>query len=138
MSLHLGDWADGTAFSMRQLEAFCQRPLSKPGCCMAIPARPFSPLFKTLELELISIDLPAEAHRTVMDDQQYVQVAIASDGLTIGSAVPNSLRARWTLRLGNALDVLPKILEEVKPITMSIHYSLHTYDHMTAEFRPWI
>ncbi len=51
---------------------------------MAIPARPFSPLFKTLELELISIDLPAEAHRTVMDDQQYVQVGIASDALSIG------------------------------------------------------
>jgi len=105
---------------------------------MAIPARPFSPLFKTLELELISIDLPAEAHRTVMDDQQYVQVGIASDALSIGSAVPNSLRARWILRLGNALDVLPKILDEVKPITMFIHDSLQTYDNMTAEFRPWI
>ena len=87
---------------------------------------------------LISIDLPAEEHRTVLDDQQYVQVGNASDGLSIGSAVPNSLRARWILRLGNALDVLPKILEEVKPITMFIHDSLHTYDHMTAEFRPWI
>ncbi len=84
---------------------------------------------------LISIDLPAEEHRTVMAGRRYVQVGIASDDVSIGSAVPTSLRPRWTLQFGNALDVLPKILDEVKPITMFIHDSLHTYDHMTAEFR---
>ena len=67
--------------------------------------------------------------------RQHVQVGISSDELSIGSAVPNSLRQRWTLRFGNSLDILPKILNDVAPVSMFIHDSLHTYDHMMAEFR---
>jgi hypothetical protein len=83
---------------------------------------------------LISIDLPHERHRTVMSGQRHIQVGIASDGLSIGSAVPASLRTRWTLRFGNSLDALPRILGEATPISMFVHDSLHTYDHMMAEF----
>ena len=84
---------------------------------------------------LISVDLPAEKHRTVTVGKQYVQIGIAQDRLSIGSAVPMSLRSRWTLQFGNSLDVLPRILDEVAPISIFIHDSLHTYDHMSAEFR---
>jgi hypothetical protein len=84
---------------------------------------------------LISVDLPAEKHQTVTVGKQYVQIGIAQDRLSIGSAVPVSLRSRWTLQLGNSLDVLPMILDDVAPISIFIHDSLHTYDHMSAEFR---
>jgi hypothetical protein len=36
---------------------------------------------------------------------------------------------------GNSLDILPKILNDAAPVSMFIHDSLHTYDHMMAEFR---
>jgi len=85
--------------------------------------------------KLISIDLPVGEHQTVVIGRQHVQVGISSDELSIGSAVPNSLRQRWTLRFGNSLDILPKILNDVAPVSMFIHDSLHTYDHMMAEFR---
>ncbi len=83
---------------------------------------------------LISVDLPPEKHRTIMADQLYLQIGISLNGLSIGSAVPTSLRSNWTLQFGNSLDVLPKILGEEKPISMFVHDSFHTYDHMTAEF----
>jgi predicted O-methyltransferase YrrM len=83
---------------------------------------------------LISIDLPPEKHRTVMSDQRCLQIGISRNGISVGSAVPMSLRSNWTLQFGNSLDVLPKILGEERPISMFVHDSLHTYDHMTAEF----
>jgi predicted O-methyltransferase YrrM len=84
---------------------------------------------------LISIDLPTEAHQSVIVDRQYIQVGLPSDEFSVGCAIPIPLRKRWSLRLGNALELLPKILEETGPISIFIHDSLHTYDHMMGEFR---
>lgn len=72
---------------------------------------------------LVSIDLPPS-----------VQTGLLSTKHSVGSSVPFSLRGRWDLRLGNSLDVLPEILDGLGPISMFVHDSLHTYDHMTAEF----
>ena len=83
---------------------------------------------------LISIDLPPEQHQSVIEDRRHIQVGIRSANLAVGCAVPVSLRSRWNIQLGNSLELLPKILQERGPISIFIHDSLHTYDHMMAEF----
>ena len=84
---------------------------------------------------LISVDLPAQEHRTIIIGRRHIQVGIDSKEFSVGCAVPISLRSRWTLRLGNSLELLPEILDETGPISIFIHDSLHTYDHMMAEFQ---
>ena len=51
-----------------------------------------------------------------------------------GWAIPDDLRARWDLRLGDAREVLPALLVEVGEIDLFFHDSLHTREHMLLEF----
>lgn len=83
---------------------------------------------------LFSIDLPPEEHRSIRVGQQYTQVGLRSPALSVGCGVPFLLRSRWNLRLGNSLELLPRIFDQASPISMFIHDSLHTYDHMTREY----
>jgi predicted O-methyltransferase YrrM len=84
---------------------------------------------------LTSIDLPREEHQNIIIGRQHVQVGLSSNELSIGCAVPVDLRSRWNLVLGNSLELLPKLLGETGDVSIFIHDSLHTYDHMMAEFR---
>lgn len=52
----------------------------------------------------------------------------------VGWAVPDWLRARWHLRLGDAAQELPRVLGELGQIDVFVHDSLHTFDHMMFEF----
>jgi predicted O-methyltransferase YrrM len=83
---------------------------------------------------LTSTDLPCEEHQNIMVGRQHVQVGLSSNELSIGCAIPMDLRSRWNLVLGNSLKLLPKILGETGDVSIFIHDSLHTYDHMMAEF----
>jgi predicted O-methyltransferase YrrM len=83
---------------------------------------------------LVSVDLPPEQHRSVIVGRQHVQVGLTSNQLSIGCAIPSTLRSKWSLQLGDSLELLPKIFDELGPVSMFIHDSLHTYDHMMAEF----
>jgi predicted O-methyltransferase YrrM len=56
-------------------------------------------------------------------------------GRSPGWIVPEKLASRWTLHLGKAEDLLPKVLSSVSPIDVFIHDSLHTHDHMLFEYR---
>src|SRR6266566_7008694 len=84
---------------------------------------------------LISVDLPIDLHQNIKVGKHDVQVGLSSNQLSIGCAIPIDLRSRWDLILGNSLEVLPKILSENGSISIFIHDSLHTYDHMLAEYR---
>jgi len=55
-------------------------------------------------------------------------------GKQVGWIVPAWLRERWTLRLGDARELLPRVLAELKSLDIFIHDSLHTYDHMKFEY----
>jgi predicted O-methyltransferase YrrM len=55
-------------------------------------------------------------------------------GKATGWIVPEYLRARWTLELGDAQDVLPKILGQVGNVDIFVHDSCHSYEHMKFEF----
>jgi len=84
---------------------------------------------------LISIDLPMEQQQSVIVGEQHIQDSLASSGFSIGGVIPLHLRSRWTLILGNSLQVLPGVLAQQGNISMFVHDSLHTYDHMMAEYR---
>lgn len=51
-----------------------------------------------------------------------------------GWMISDDLRHRWDLRLGDAREFLPGVLEELGPVDLFFHDSLHTRDHMLFEF----
>jgi predicted O-methyltransferase YrrM len=55
-------------------------------------------------------------------------------GKPTGWIVPGYLRSRWTLRLGDAWDVLPQLLAEAGELDIFVHDSCHSYEHMNFEF----
>lgn len=65
-----------------------------------------------------------------MGRQAYVLPA----GRSPGWQVPEDLRSRWQLHLGDAKDLLPPLLKRLGSIDIFIHDSLHSYDHMLFEF----
>ena len=89
----------------------------------------FSTRFLLLAMErngcgmLHSIDMP-----TPQEDVRQL-------GKETGWLVPDRLRARWQLHLGDARKLLPTLLQELGTLDIFIHDSLHTYDHMLFEYR---
>jgi hypothetical protein len=86
------------------------------------------------EGKLVSVDLPTGQQTTRQLGQDVVQSALLDPAHSVGSSVPTELRDRWELRLGDALQVLPELFRTERPISIFVHDSLHTYDHMTAEY----
>ncbi|MCL6480455.1 MAG: class I SAM-dependent methyltransferase [Firmicutes bacterium] len=60
--------------------------------------------------------------------------AFLPKGKTVGWVVPDWLRERWQLHIGDSTKVLPALLPRIAPIDVFIHDSLHTYEHMMEEF----
>jgi len=50
-----------------------------------------------------------------------------------GSIVPDWLRSRWQLHIGDALTVFPDLFQELGEVDMFVHDSLHTYEHRKVE-----
>ena len=69
---------------------------------------------------LYSIDLPPEN---------------LPGGKESGWIVPQYLRDRWSLHIGDSKELLEPLLDSVGEIDCFIHDSLHTYEHMLWEFR---
>jgi predicted O-methyltransferase YrrM len=65
-----------------------------------------------------------------LNDSQFLPV-----GKPLGWIVPQSLKSRWNLTIGDSRTVLPPLLEKLGTIDVFIHDSLHTYDHMLWEYR---
>jgi len=57
------------------------------------------------------------------------------DGKKIGWLVPEELRNRWNILLGDGKDVLLRILSEVEAVDIFLHDGAHTYEYMSFEFR---
>jgi predicted O-methyltransferase YrrM len=51
------------------------------------------------------------------------------------SAVPSSLRAHWTLHVGNTRTLLPRVVRARAPIGLAVHDADHTYEGLIAELR---
>jgi predicted O-methyltransferase YrrM len=77
---------------------------------------------------LCSIDLPNPTGKKLADG------AFTSTGQRdIGWMVPDYLRSRWDLILGDAKIELPKALKSMNKVDIFFHDSLHTYEHVQFE-----
>jgi len=68
-------------------------------------------------------------HSIEIGDSTYLPA-----GREPGWVVPDWLRDRWEFHLGDARQLLPRVLRELPLLDMFIHDSLHTYEHMKFEF----
>jgi len=55
-------------------------------------------------------------------------------GKKLGWAIPEELKYRWNLLLGESMKVLPKLLSELRSIDIFFHDSRHTYKNMMNEY----
>lgn len=69
-------------------------------------------------------------HSIELGDPRYLP-----SGKPPGWMVPEWLKPRWNLLIGDSREVLPKLLADLGGIDVFIHDSLHTYDHMLWEYR---
>ena len=53
----------------------------------------------------------------------------------VGRAVPATLRARWTLELGDSRRLLGPLCARVAPLDVFLHDALHTYSSQLREYR---
>lgn len=74
---------------------------------------------------LYSIDLP---NNDTNKDYNF------NDQPTTGWMVPDNLKERWQMLLGDSKVILPKLLNELKEIDIFFHDSDHSYEHMQYEF----
>lgn len=81
--------------------------------------------------KLISIDYPNPVGALLPDG-----AVTSTEGKEVGWLVPLYLRERWDLRLGDAKQLLPKVLKlkTNNKVDIFFHDSLHTYEHAMFEF----
>lgn len=83
--------------------------------------------------DLVSIDLPTTDPRGHLSDGRWDGAHVASASLT-GAAIPEALRSRWELVLGDSRELLPTVLER-QPIDAFFHDSDHAEATMAREYR---
>lgn len=57
-----------------------------------------------------------------------------SEEFDYGYLIPDGLRDRWDLRLGDATEILDDVLSDVGPVDMFVHDSSHYPAHMRFEY----
>lgn len=82
-------------------------------------------LNKNKKGKLYSIDLP---NNDTNKDYNF------QNQPTTGWLVPDTLRSRWEMHLGDAKILLPKILNKLGSLDMFFHDSDHSFEHMQYEF----
>lgn len=83
--------------------------------------------------ELHSVDLPYSAPWSDADGR--MEQAFVVDDRDTGRLVPGRLRSRWHLHLGDARELLPRLLDELGPVDLFYHDSEHSREHMLFEYR---
>lgn len=81
---------------------------------------------------LISIDLPATD--TIVGSTEFMSDTSLPPGHDPGWMIPKALRERHELLLGDARELLPRVLLQHPKLDIFMHDSLHTDEHMTFEF----
>lgn len=80
--------------------------------------------------QLISIDLPNKPGESLPDGAKT-----HTGDYDVGWLIPDYLKKRWQLHLGDAKKLLPKILKAISGVDIFLHDSLHTYKHVQFELK---
>lgn len=91
-------------------------------------------LEKNKKGHLYSIDLPYQKRKDISEKVKQIRIANFPKGKSVGWLVPEILRDRWTLQLGDAKILLPQVLKDVKECDIFFHDSVHSYSHMLWEY----
>ena len=84
------------------------------------------------EGKLISIDLPATS--IIPESTHRMKETTLPVGCEPGWAIPDYLRGRHDLILGDSQEILPNLLKENSLIDIFLHDSLHTFEHQWFEY----
>ncbi|MBK7925943.1 MAG: class I SAM-dependent methyltransferase [Bryobacterales bacterium] len=82
--------------------------------------------------QLISIDLPA--YQPIEGATTRMEETALPPGKQPGWMIPAHLLDRHRLELGDARELLPRVVSEFAEIDIFFHDSLHTEDHMSFEY----
>jgi predicted O-methyltransferase YrrM len=82
--------------------------------------------------KLISIDLPAVD--PIESSTDRMQDATLPQGCLPGWIIPDDLRHRWELLLGDSKVLLPQVLQKHPVLDIFFHDSLHTFEHQYFEY----
>ncbi|UCH89388.1 MAG: class I SAM-dependent methyltransferase [Thermoplasmata archaeon] len=82
--------------------------------------------------KLISIDLPAVD--TIEESTHRMRDTTLPPKCQPGWVIPDYLRDRHELVLGDSKELLPKLFEKYPEIDIFFHDSLHTYEHQYFEY----
>lgn len=81
---------------------------------------------------LISIDLPASG--SIAESTDGMRESVLPDACRPGWLIPEYLRHRHRLELGDSRKILPDILKGQPAIDIFMHDSLHSAEHMKFEY----
>jgi predicted O-methyltransferase YrrM len=93
-------------------------------------------MFRNATGELVSIDLPSREEIPNATDKMCggTQTSLPK-GCDPGWLVPDFLRDRYRLWLGDSKELLPSLLKQYGEIDVFLHDSLHTYEHQMFEYK---
>ncbi|MFC1667399.1 class I SAM-dependent methyltransferase [Candidatus Omnitrophota bacterium] len=81
---------------------------------------------------LISIDLPAS--ETIKGSTHHMRDTSLPQNCQPGWIIPDYLKERHHLVLGNSKELLPKLFKKYPTIDVFFHDSLHTFEHQYFEY----
>ena len=82
---------------------------------------------------LVSVDLPA-AEEAIPQSTDTMRETTLPPSCQPGWVIPEYLRERHRLVLGDSKSILPKLLAEYSTIDVFLHDSLHTFEHQYWEY----
>lgn len=72
--------------------------------------------------------------RGALQSIELGDTAYLPPGRSPGWVVPEWLRGRWRMHIGDSRQLLAPLAQKLAPLDIFIHDSMHTYDHMMFEF----
>lgn len=81
---------------------------------------------------LVSVDLPA--NEAIQESTHLMRETLLPPNCQPGWVVPDYLRERYHLVLGDSKELLPQLFKEYSKIDIFFHDSLHTFEHQYFEY----
>ena len=125
--LHAGNHPGNDPYAKKVLIQYALTRASAPD--LVVETGVSSGISSTYLLQACQLNGKGHVYSIDIDNREFL-----APGNKIGWIVPEHLRTRWTLLLGDSHVVLPHILSQLGKVDIFIHDSSHTYEDMKFEF----